>query len=77
MGPTTKWLQYLTSVAIVWLFCLLLTLTGLEPEEGAARTDKAATMKVPYSENPYETKVGCRCCTSRRGCKYRIRVSSA
>ncbi|KAF8372313.1 hypothetical protein PRIPAC_78742 [Pristionchus pacificus] len=53
---------YLISVCSVWLLCLILTLTGAEPEEGEARVDKAATMRVltesPWVQVPYPGQFG-------------------
>ncbi|GMS98879.1 hypothetical protein PENTCL1PPCAC_21054, partial [Pristionchus entomophagus] len=53
---------YLISVCSVWLICLILTLTGAEPEEGEACVDKAATMRVlaesPWVQAPYPGQFG-------------------
>ncbi|GMT26122.1 hypothetical protein PFISCL1PPCAC_17419, partial [Pristionchus fissidentatus] len=53
---------YLISVGFVWFLCLILTLTGAEPEEGQARVDKSANMRVlaesPWVQVPYPGQFG-------------------
>ncbi|GMR48917.1 hypothetical protein PMAYCL1PPCAC_19112, partial [Pristionchus mayeri] len=53
---------YLISVCSVWFLCLILTITGAEPEEGQARVDKSATMRVlaesPWVQVPYPGQFG-------------------
>ncbi|KIH68017.1 putative permease [Ancylostoma duodenale] len=48
---------YLIAILAAWFICFLLTVTGLEPEEGEARTDKNHTMTVltqsPWFQVPY------------------------
>ncbi|CAI4225928.1 unnamed protein product [Auanema sp. JU1783] len=53
---------YLVSIALVWSFCYLMTVTDLEPINGEARTDKNATMTVlkqtPWFQIPYPGQFG-------------------
>lgn len=49
--------QYLIAITVSWLVCFMLTITGLEPVGGEARTDKNHTLVVlsqsPWFQIPY------------------------
>ncbi|RCN50215.1 putative ATP synthase F0, A subunit [Ancylostoma caninum] len=53
---------YLIAILAAWFICFLLTVTGLEPEGGEARTDKNHTMTVltqsPWFQVPYPGQFG-------------------
>ncbi|VDM55478.1 unnamed protein product [Angiostrongylus costaricensis] len=53
---------YLMSILFVWFICYLLTITGAEPVDGQARTDRNITLMVlresPWFQVPYPGKFG-------------------
>uniref|UniRef100_A0A158PBI8 Si:dkey-106n21.1 n=1 Tax=Angiostrongylus cantonensis TaxID=6313 RepID=A0A158PBI8_ANGCA len=53
---------YLMSILFVWFVCYLLTITGAEPVDGQARTDKNITLMVlresPWFQVPYPGRFG-------------------
>ncbi|KAJ1357555.1 hypothetical protein KIN20_015729 [Parelaphostrongylus tenuis] len=53
---------YLLSILLVWFICYLMTITGTEPIDGQARTDKNVSLMVlhksPWFQVPYPGKFG-------------------
>ncbi|EYB93441.1 hypothetical protein Y032_0182g893 [Ancylostoma ceylanicum] len=53
---------YLLSILLVWFICYLMTITGVEPVGGQARTDKNVTMMVlresPWFQVPFPGQFG-------------------